>query len=65
MRYVIHMTTKTFNADLARLEDSFRKADAIRTTNDGFTYIDQSRVSASLVGSYQRLMQFGYANGLI
>lgn len=59
------MTTKTFTADLARFDDMFSKAGAIRTTDDGYTWIDQTKVSPSAVATYQRLMQFGYANGLI
>lgn len=56
--------TKTFNADLARFDKAFRDADAIRTLDDGFTWIDESKVPASLVRSYRRFMQYGYANGL-
>lgn len=58
------MTTKTFNTDLARFDAMFRKADAIRTEADGFAWIDQTKVPASAVRAYQRLMQYGYANGL-
>jgi hypothetical protein len=57
--------TKTFTADLARFDAMFRKADAIRTEADGYTWIDQSRVPAAVVNAYSRLMQFGYANGLV
>lgn len=59
------MTTKTFNADLARFDAMFAKADAIRTEADGFQWIDQTRVPAQIVSAYQGLMQFGYANGLV
>ena len=60
-----HMTTKTFDADLARFDAMFTKADAIRTESDGFQWIDQSKVPASAVSAYRMLMQFGYANGLV
>lgn len=59
------MTTKTFTADLARYDAMFRNADAIRTDADGFAWIDQSKVPVSAIRSYQLLMQFGYANGLV
>lgn len=59
------MTQTIFNADLARFDAMFTKADAIRTDADGFQWIDQTKVPASAVSAYSRLMQFGYANGLI
>lgn len=59
------MTTKTFYADLARFDKAFRDADALRAEADGYTWIDQSKVSSDLATAYQRLMQFGYANGLV
>ena len=56
---------KTFAADAARFDAAFRNADALVTTDDGFTYIDESKVPASLVRSYCRFVQYGAANGLI
>lgn len=59
------MTNKAFNADMARFDKMFTQADAIRTEADGFQWIDETRVSAVAVSAYRRLMQFGYANGLV
>lgn len=59
------MNTTSFSADMARFDAMFAKADAIRTEADGFQWIDQSKVPTSVVGAYSRLMQFGYANGLV
>ena len=56
--------TKTYLADAARFDAAFRNADALVTTDDGFTYIDESKVPASLVSSYRRFVQYGAANGL-
>lgn len=59
------MNKDAFTADLARFDVAFRKADAIRTETDGYTWIDQSKIPVTLALGYQRLMQYGYANGLI
>ncbi len=40
-------------------------ADALRTADDGFRYVDTSKVPPSIAGAYSRLLQFGYANGLV
>ena len=57
--------TKTYAADAARFAAAFESAGAIRTESDGFQWIDQSKVPASLVRSYGRFIQYGAANGLI
>lgn len=54
-----------FEADMARYDAAFRAADALVTTDDGFTYIDESKVPADLIRSYQFLVSYGYANGLM
>jgi hypothetical protein len=56
---------KHFAADLARYDNLFRSADAIRTEADGFAWIDTTKVPAAAVRSYNLLMQHGYANGWI
>lgn len=60
--------TKTYLADAARFDKAFRAADALRTMTDTsgqeFTYIDETKVPAALVRSYQRFIQYGAANGL-
>lgn len=59
------MTQRIFNADLARFDKLFTDADALVTYDDGFVGIDQTKVPASALRSYNLLIQFGYANGLI
>lgn len=54
-----------FDADHRRFNDAFEKAGAVKTTDDGFAYIDTALVPAHLVSAYERLMQHGYANGLL
>ena len=56
---------QVFNADLARFDATFKAAGAIVTTDDGFSYIDEAKVSRATVSAYRRLMQYGYANGLV
>lgn len=56
---------KVFAADFARITDQFQAAGAVVTMDDGFTYVDESKVSAQLVSAYRGLVQYGYANGLI
>lgn len=57
--------TKTFAADVARFDKMFTDADAIRTESDGFQWIDPTKVPAAAVAAYNRLMSFGFANGLV
>ena len=57
--------TKTYAADAARFAAAFESAGAIRTEADGFQWIDQTKVPAALVRSYNLLVQYGAANGLI
>jgi hypothetical protein len=52
-------------ADLARIGAAFEAADAIRTTADGFAYIDETRAPRALVAAYRRLLIYAYANGLM
>lgn len=59
------MTTKTFNADLARYNAAFEKAGAVVEHPDGFTYVDESKLPASMVKSYRNLMRLGFAQGLV
>jgi hypothetical protein len=54
-----------FEADMARFDQAFRKADAIRTDADGFAWIDASRVPAAMLRSYRRLVEYGYVTGLL
>jgi hypothetical protein len=54
-----------FHADHVRLNTALQAADAVVTDADGFQWIDTSKVPARLVGAYSRLMQYGYANGLL
>ena len=56
---------KVFNTDLARINAQLEAADAIRTADDGFQWIDESRVPAQLISAYRGLVQCGYANDLI
>lgn len=53
------------NADLARYGRAFEAADAIRTEPDGFQWVDESRVPASLMSGYRRLITYAAANGLL
>ena len=50
---------------MARFDEAFRKADAIRTDPDGFRWIDQARVPAAMLSAFRRLTEYGYANGLL
>ena len=52
-----------FEADLARFDQAFRAAGAIRTAPGGFAWIDPARVPAALLRSYRRLIEYGYATG--
>jgi hypothetical protein len=56
---------EVFNADVARFDEAFRKADAIRTDDDGFQWIDATKVSPGLLNAYERFRQYGYATGLM
>lgn len=56
---------EVFQADMARFDQAFRKLDAIRVEADGFAWIDTDKVPAALLSSYRRLVEYGYANGLM
>lgn len=56
---------KVFDADMARFDKAFRAADALVTYSDGFIGIDETKVPADLIRSYQRLVCYGYATGLL
>lgn len=59
------MVSGHFAADWAKFDEAFRALDALVDAEDGFTYVDESKVPADLLRSYRRLMQYGAANGLI
>lgn len=50
---------------MARFDEAFRAADAIRTEPDGFAWIDAARVPAEMLRAFRRLAEYGYANGLL
>lgn len=54
-----------FYRDLERMNAKFRQLGAVKTTNDGFTYIDESVIPAALASAYRLLGRYGYANGLL
>lgn len=54
-----------FQADLDNLNKALNEMGAVREAADGFKWIDQSIVPAELLGTYNRLLQFGYANGYL
>lgn len=61
-----------FAADLANMTAAFRKFGAVVTTEDGFAYVDESKVPATferdperLVRAYRGLIQYGHANGFL
>ena len=54
-----------FDADAKRFDDAFRKAGAIQLDEDGFQWIDTTKVPSRLVDAYQSFIQYGYANGLM
>lgn len=58
-------TAKAFNADLERINRTIVEAGALRAEADGFQWIDESLVPASLMRAYRGLVQYGYANGLM
>jgi hypothetical protein len=60
------MTTKQqLAADLDRVGAQLEALGAVITFDDGFQGIDPTKAPVALVGAYSRLMQYGYANGLI
>lgn len=54
-----------FDAELVKFDQTFRAADAIRTNPDGSMRIDTTKVPEWIVSAYQRLVEYGYANGLM
>jgi hypothetical protein len=54
-----------FAADMARFDKAFRAAGAICTDSDGFAWIDEAKVSPDMLRSFRRLVEYGYANGLL
>ena len=54
-----------FAADLNKINGKLNALGAVVTASDGFVFIDESKVPASLMATYRGLVQYGYANGLI
>ena len=54
-----------FEADMARFDEAFRAAGAISTDPDGFAWIDASKVPDGMLRAFRRLVEYGYANGLM
>lgn len=54
-----------FYQDLERLNSKLHALGAVTTTDDGFMYVDESKVPAALASAYRFLGRFGYANGLL
>ena len=50
---------------MARFDEAFRAAGAIRTDPDGFAWIDASKVPDGMLRAFRRLVEYGYANGLM
>lgn len=54
-----------FQTDLDNLNKAFNEMGAVREAADGFKWIDTSIVPATLMTTYNRLLQVGYANGYL
>jgi hypothetical protein len=54
-----------FDADLARIGGAIERSGAVVTLSDGWQGIDPERCPPALLSAYQRLLQYGYANGLM
>jgi hypothetical protein len=52
-----------FLQDGERFDSAFRKAGAVVTTADGFTYVDESKVPGEMARAYRRWVQHGMVNG--
>ena len=56
---------KVFAKDFARITAQIEQAGAVVTLDDGFQFIDESKVPVQVLSTYRGLVQYGYANGLI
>lgn len=54
-----------FEADMARFDKAFRAAGAICADSDGFAWIDAAKVPSDMLRAFRRLVEYGYANGLL
>lgn len=59
------MNREHFDRDLEKLNRWLRDRGALIECEDGFVGIDESKAPESLINAYSRLLQFGYANGLL
>lgn len=57
--------SECFQDDLDNMNEALHEMGAVREAADGFQWLDQSVVPAELLGTYNRLLQFGYANGYL
>ena len=55
---------RVFQADLNRFNDMFEELDAFVIEDGKIVGIDPERAPADVLGAYQRLTSYGYANGL-
>lgn len=54
-----------FDRDLGLINSKLQALGAVVTDEDGFTFVDEEKAPATLLRSYRRLVQYGYANGLL
>lgn len=57
---------EVFHADLERANRHIQACDAVITTDDdGWQGVDPGKVTRSFLDYYSKLIQYGYANGLL
>jgi hypothetical protein len=56
---------RVFQADLDRFNKMFDELDAFVFEDDKIVGIDPEKAPADVLGAYQRLTSYGYANGLV
>lgn len=54
---------KVWNRDFANVDKIITNAGAVVTADDGFQWIDESKVGAGTVRLYSKLVSVGYAKG--
>ncbi len=59
----MNTTEKVWNRDLANINQIINDAEAVNTADDGFQWVDESKVDAGTMSLYRSLVSVGYAKG--
>lgn len=58
-------SSAAFEKDLERFRAEFERLDAIIDLGDEGLFVDPTKAPERLIGTYDRLRQYGYAHGLL